>query len=154
MTLDPKRLQRDAKRLQKARPEPKVGRKTTGTTDAIRAALPTIYELRRGGISWPAIAEALADQGVVQGKNRERLTTNRLTAIVRQIEEQEERKARKAAKRPRSDIADGPAEPERKLSLSPELATRPATPKASSASDEDELRRAAFEKIQKVFKKE
>ena len=80
MALDPKRLHEDAKRLQKARLPTIAGRETTGTTRAIRAALPVIYQLREEGVSWSAIASALADQGVVQGRDRIALTTHRLTA--------------------------------------------------------------------------
>ena len=103
MPLDPKKLRKDARRLQGARPDTTVGRETTGTTRAIRTALPDIYDLRNDGVSWPAIADALAIQGVVQGKDRIPLTTNRLTAIVSQIEEQERKKASKAggASRPK-----------------------------------------------------
>lgn len=154
MTLDPKKLRRDAKRRQLAQPQPKIGRKTTGATDAIRAALPMIYQLRQDGISWPAIAKALGDQGVVQGKDRTPLTTNRLTALVRQIEVQEAKKARKSGKRDRSDVATNPVKPARKLSLSPDLAARPVASDGEPVFDEDELRRMAFEKLQTVFKKE
>lgn len=154
MTLDPKKLQRDAKRRQMAQPQPKIGRKTTGATDAIRAALPMIYKLRRDGISWPAIAKALGDQGVVQGKDRTPLTTNRLTALVRQIEVQEAKKARKSVKRERGDVATQTVKPARKLSLSPDLAARPVAPHDPPVLDEDELRRMAFEKLKTVFKKE
>lgn len=154
MPLDSKKLRRDAKRRQLDQPQPKIGRKTTGATDAIRAALPMIYELRGEGISWPAIAKALGDQGVVQGKDRTPLTTNRLTALVRQIEVQEAKKARKSGKRDRSDVAIQPIKPDRKLSLSPDLAARPVASDDPSVLDEDELRRMAFEKLQSVFKKE
>jgi hypothetical protein len=104
MPIDPKQLRKDARRLQNARPETTVGRESIGTTRDIRAALPVIYELRKDGLSWPAIAEALAAQGVVQGKDRIPLTTNRLTAIVSQIEEQERKKAARAGNRSRSDL--------------------------------------------------
>jgi hypothetical protein len=151
MTLDPKKLRLDAKRLNKARPRSPIGRNTTGTTDAIRAALPTIYELRKAGVSWPAIAEALADQGVVQGKNRTRLTTHRLTALVTQIKNQERRKAEKSSDRGRSDAVDRTAPTLRKLSLASELAARPKSD-PSPALSEDELRQSAFDKLKSVMK--
>lgn len=154
MTLDPKKLRRDAKRRQLDQPQPRIGRKTTGATDAVRAALPMIYELRGDGISWPAIAKALGDQGVVQGKERTPLTTNRLTALVRQIEVQEAKKATKSSKRDRTDVTTHPAKPTRKLSISPDLAARPLVSDGPPVLDEDELRRTAFEKLQTVFKKE
>lgn len=86
MAIDPKQLQRDAKRLQKARRR----LRGDGTTAAIRAALPTIYKLRADGVLWSEIAAALGDQGVTQGSGNRRIpiTTNRLTSIVRQVEQE------------------------------------------------------------------
>jgi len=154
MTVDLKKLRRDASRLQKTRPQSTVGRRTTGTMEAIRKALPTIYQLRREGISWPAIADALADQGLVQGKNRDRLTTNRLTSIVTQLEAQAERQARKDAGRAiRPDVARDDRQTPAKLSLSNDLTGRPEGQPAS-VSAEEELRQAAYEKLQSVLKKE
>lgn len=154
MPLDPKKLRQDAKRLQAARPPSAVGRETTGTTSAIRAALPVIYQLRQDGVSWPAIAEALAGQGVIQGRDRTPLTTNRLTALVTQIEEQARRKARKAGSRARADTVNQSTEPARKLSLSADLVTRHVPSPKPLPSSEDDLRLAAFGKIQNVLKKE
>jgi len=155
MPLDPKKLRKDARRLQGARPDTTVGRETTGTTRAIRTALPDIYDLRKDGVPWPAIAGALAIQGVVQGKDRIPLTTNRLTAIVSQIEEQERKKASKVSNRARrSDAPDRPTEPARRLSLSSDLTSRPATPHPVQSSTEEELRLAALKNIQNVLKKE
>lgn len=151
MPLDPKQLRQDARRLQDARP---VGRESTGTTKAIRTALPVIYQLRKDGVSWPAIAEALAAQGVVQGKDRISLTTKRLTAIVSQIEEQDRRKANKASNRVRSDTPLRPIEPARRLSLSSDLAARPVPADPQPSSTEDELRNAAFENIKSILKKD
>jgi hypothetical protein len=154
MPIDPKQLRKDARRLQNARPETTVGRESIGTTRDIRAALPVIYELRKDGLSWPAIAEALAAQGVVQGKDRIPLTTNRLTAIVSQIEEQERKKAARAGNRSRSDLPSRPIDLGRRLSLSSDLTSRPAPPDAIPSSTEEELRRAALKNIQNVLKKE
>ena len=154
MPLDPKQLRQDARRLQNARPGTSVGRESTGTTRAIRTALPVIYQLRKDGVSWTAIAEALAVQGVVQGKDRIPLTTNRLTAIVSQIEEQDRKKANKAGNRVRSDTPHHPAEPARRLSLSSDLTTRPAPLDPQPSSTEDELRTAALENIKSVLKKD
>lgn len=154
MPLDPKKLRQDAKRLQSARPGSMIGRESTGTTRAVRTALPVIYQLRQDGVSWPAIAEALAAQGVVQGKDRIPLTTNRLTALVSQIEQQEHKKASKAGNRRRGDAVNPPAEPVKRLSLSPDLVTRPVPFDPDPSLSEDELRRAALENIQDVLKKE
>ena len=134
MPLDPKKLRKDARRLQGARPDTTVGRESTGTTRAIMTALPDIYDLRKDGVPWPAIAGALAIQGVVQGKDRIPLTPNRLTAIGSQIEEQERKKASKAGNRNRSDAVQRPTEPARRLSFSPDLLTRPtpSNPEPSS----------------------
>jgi hypothetical protein len=154
MPLDPKKLRKDARRLQGARPDTTVGRESTGTTRAIRTALPDIYDLRKDGLSWPAIAGALAIQGVVQGKDRIPLTTNRLTAIVSQIEEQERKKASKAGNRNRSDVVQRHAEPARRLSLSPDLTTPTEPSDLQRSSTEDELRSAALENIKSVLKKD
>src|SRR5579859_486079 len=98
MTLDIKRLSRDASRFQAERSMSPSSRETTGTTKAIRDVLPQIYSLREAGVQWSAIASALAAQGIVQGKARIPLTTNRLTALVRQIELQNQRRAAKQIK--------------------------------------------------------
>jgi hypothetical protein len=154
MPFDPKQLRQDARRLQNARPGTSVGRESTGTTRAIRTALPVIYQLRKDDVSWAAIAEALAVQGVVQGKDRIPLRTNRLTAIVSQIEEQDRKKANKGGNRTRSDAPHRPTEPAHRLSLSSDLTLRPAPPAHEPSSTEDELRREALENIQSVLKKE
>ena len=154
MPLDPKQLRQDARRLQDARPGTAVGRETTGTTKVIRTALPVIYQLRKDGVSWPVIADALAVQGVVQGKDRIPLTTKRLTAIVSQIEQQDRKKANKAGNRNRSDAVQRPTAPARRLSLSPDLLTRPTPSNPEPFSTEEELRRAALESIKNVLKKE
>jgi hypothetical protein len=155
MTFDPKKLRKDAQRLQGDRPEVTVGRESIGTTRAIREALPDIYKLRKDGLSWPAIAGALAIQGVVQGKDRIPLTTNRLTAIVSQLEEQERKKASKVSSRAiRSDAPNHPTEPARRFSLSSDLISRPASSAPNPSSTEEELRHAALKNIQNLLKKE
>lgn len=93
--MDFKRLRIEASKFQTERSKSRSSRETTGTTKAIRAALPHIYSLREDGVQWSAIAAALAAQGIVQGKARIPLTTNRLTALVRQIELQNEKRAAK-----------------------------------------------------------
>lgn len=146
MPVDPKKLHRDALRLEKAR--------QLGTTNAIRQALPTIRGLRKEGVSWAAIATALAEQGLVQGKDRTPLTTTRLTALVSQIEAQQRKKALRAGPRDRGDTVERPAKHVKRLTLSPDLVGSTETPDISGLSTEDDLRRAAFEKLQTVLKKE
>lgn len=93
--VDYKQFRGDAAKLQVERSKLRSTRETTGTTKAIRAALPHIYGLREDGVQWAVIAAALAAQGIVQGKARIPLTTNRLTALVRQIELQNQKRAAK-----------------------------------------------------------
>lgn len=145
MPVDPKKLHQDALRLEKAR--------QVGTTKAIRGALPVIRELRKKGVSWAAIAEGLAEQGLVQGKDRIPLTTSRLTALVSQIEAQERKKALKAG-RDRGDTTKRQEEPALRLALSPDLVSPVEASDLEPHSAEDELRQAAFEKLQTVLKKE
>jgi hypothetical protein len=155
MPLDPKKLRQDAQRLQKARKRTSLdGRETTGTTKAIREALPTIRQLRKDEVSWPAIAQALAAQGVVEGKDRIPLTAKRLTALVSQIEAQERKKALKAGPRNRGDTVERPAEPVKRLTLSPDLVSLAESSNLPQLATEDDLRRAALEKLQTVLKKE
>lgn len=152
MPLDPKQLRRDARRLHNARQPSLVGRETTGTTRAVREALPVIRQLRKDEVSWAAIAQALAEQGVVQGKDRIPLTTGRLTALVSQIEAQERKKALKG-ERNRADTRKAQADAERRLALSPDLIGSEGT-SLQPSSTEDELRQSAFERLQAVLKKE
>ena len=105
MTLDLERLHSDAANFQQERVESFSSRETTGTTKAIREALPEIYRLREKGMLWSVIAAALSAQGVVQGKDRRPLTAKRLTAIVRQLEQQAERRIAKTSKKIASLVA-------------------------------------------------
>jgi hypothetical protein len=100
MAIDPKRLQRDATGLKKARRR----REGDGTMAAIRAALPVIYELRAEGVRWGDIADALCRQGLMQGKGKHRIpiTTNRLTSLVTQIQ----RATSKVNERPKPTAAN------------------------------------------------
>jgi hypothetical protein len=129
MTLDFKRLCIDASSFQTERSKLRSSRETTGTTKAIRAALPQIYSLREDGLQWSAIAAALAAQGIVQGKARIPLTTNRLTALVRQIELQNEKRAAKQAEKGAVTEPKNIAIQNRRLSLSPEQAKTSAIAK-------------------------
>lgn len=154
MPLDPKKLRRDAQRLQKVRRPSLIGRETTGTTKAIRDALPVIRQLRKDQVSWAAIAQALADQGVVQGKDRVPLTAKRLTALVSQIETRERKKALKTGSRDRADTVKRGIERAPRLTLSPDLVRPAEASDLLSSSTEDDLRQAAFEKLETVLKKE
>lgn len=153
MPLDPKKLRQDAQRLQEARAASPVGQ-TTGATRVIREALPTIRQLREDGVSWPAIAEALAAQGVVQGKDYIPLTAKRLTALISQIEAQGRRKAANKANRDRPDTIQRAVESGPRLRLSADLVTPTDSSGPLPSSTEDDLRRAAFEKLRTVLKKE
>ncbi|WP_398464769.1 hypothetical protein [Tardiphaga sp.] len=153
MPLDPKKLRSDAKRLQQARLAA-PGRETIGTTSAVRAALPIIYELRNDGVAWSAIADALAKQGVVQGKDRVPITTHRLTALVNQIESQDRRRSEKNA-RPRGDtVATIEVERVKPRLLQDAVALSSSSTPVEPAASEHDLRAAAFEKLQSILKKE
>lgn len=106
MPLDPRRLARDAKTLEAKRPAGAIGRETTGVTRAVRALMPAIRELRKAGVRWAAIAEALARQGVV-GPDGQPMKANRLTAVVDRIARGERSKVAKADVRDRRpDLAE------------------------------------------------
>jgi hypothetical protein len=155
MEIDSKQLRREAKRLQKSRRR-YAG---PGTTEAVRAALPTIYRLRSEGVFWSEIAKALGKQGVVQGKGKCRipLTTSRLTALVRQIELQiqqaeEVLKLPSIKKRQRKENAALKKQPvSLALELRPEIE---AAERRSASQSEEDLRRAALDRIQDVLKKD
>jgi len=156
MPLDPKRLVRDAKKAQTARPATMVGRETTGVTRAVRAALPTIRTLRAAGVTWAAIAQAMAEQGLRQKGDRS-LTATRLTAIVGQVEAQERRRSAAAAPRDRPDLAGAvpaPRDPPRPAHSPPrepapaDPSNRPATHPSAEA-----IRRAGLAELNRILKK-
>ena len=154
MTLDLKRLRGDAISLQNEQSKTRPSRETTGTTKAIRSALPEIYKLRDQGIKWCVIATALAAQGIVQGKDRSPLTTNRLTALVRQIELQNEKRDTKRAKKHGVPTAQKNAMQNQRLSLSSDLKADTHTTVDRSSQSEDEIRRLAFERVQRMTEKD
>jgi hypothetical protein len=155
MTLDLKRLRADAANLKTARSTSGSSRETTGTTKAIRAALPEIYKLRDQDVQWADIAAALAAQGVVQGKDRTPLTTNRLTALVRQIELQtEKRQAKKLKTTPPIARSSKSALQTRHLSLSSDLKADTRAADERLYQSEDEIRRLAFEHVKRMTKKD
>jgi hypothetical protein len=144
VTLDLKRLRADASKLQNERSKSRSSRETTGTTRAIRAALPEIYKLREDGVQWSVIAASLAAQGIVQGQDRTPLATNRLTALVRQIELQNEKRAAKRAKKGVVTRAEKVAMQNPHLSLSPELGQKTRAVGGRPPQSEDEIRRLAW----------
>lgn len=155
MTLNLKRLREDAKKLKTAHSKTRSSRETTGTTKAVRAALPEIYRLRDDGVQWAVIAAALAAQGVVQGRDRQPLTTNRLTALVRQIEVQaEKRRVRQSAKLSSPVRTPKNALQIMHLSLSSDLKADTRTIEDRSSQSEDEIRRLAYERVQRMTEKD
>lgn len=150
MSLDPKRLLRDAKKAQTTRPATMVGRETTGVTRAVRAALPTIRKLRATGVSWAAIAQAMAEQGVRQ-KGDVPLTATRLTAIVGQVEAQDRRRDA-AAVRSRPDLAAEPVSPVRPAPApEPPRGPTPADPPTHPTAEA--IRRAGLAELNQILKK-
>jgi hypothetical protein len=155
MALDLKRLRRDAKRLQEKRSKSHSGRATTGATEAIRAALPEIYKLRDQGVLWSEIARALGKQGVVAGKKRLPLTTNGLTARVTQIEQQDRNAAAIKIKKSQSaSPSKTNALQKHHLALSEELAADIRTTDGRSPQSEDDLRRSALKRVQRMTRKD
>lgn len=155
MPIDPERLSQDAARLQANRAQPP----STGTYAAVRAVLPTIATLRLAGITWVAIAEALAAQGLTQraGATMVPITGTRLSALVSDIKKKDERKAREAEQRQdRPDLA-GPVSSRkpssRKLTLARELSVKAPDATPSGAIDgEEAIRRQQYDAVQSVLK--
>ncbi|SFT26624.1 hypothetical protein [Methylobacterium sp. yr668] len=157
MTLDPKRLARDAKRVQAARPAGGIGRETTGVTRAVRDGLPMIRQLRESGITWAAIAAAMSAQGVTQGAGKP-LTASRLTAIVGQVEAQLRRQAEQAAvRRARPDLADAKPPLAGETDAPAPVAPVPSTPSPvldrPARASEEAIRRAGLDSLHKLLKK-
>ena len=152
MPLDPKRLLRDAKKAQTARPATLVGRETTGVTRAVRAALPTIRTLRAAGLSWAAIAQAMAEQGVRQ-KGDVPLTATRLTAIVGQVEAQDRRRDAAAAPRNRADLATTELPSFVRSELRPEPPRGPAPIDPPGHPTAEAIRRAGLAELNRILKK-
>ena len=180
MAIDRKRLRREAKAAEKARPPRSVGRPTTGALAAVEANLDTIHALRKDGVRWAAIAAALSEQGVHQlvGGERRPLTAARLTALVHSIEKRQAlASARRAGRATRPGLVGGatstdgtigamdrperPIEakvdrlPPRSVELAPEL-QRSANPDHGSDvpphADEEELRRSRLAAVRRLTK--
>jgi hypothetical protein len=81
------------------------------------------------------------------------LTTNGLTSRVTQIEQQHKDAARKANKS-LNDVSSAPNRLQnQRLALSDEIAADKRTTDERSPQSEDDLRRIAFEKVQRMTKK-
>ena len=133
-SIDRKRLLRDARKGEKKRPLPSVGRETVGIVRAVRELLPTIRELRAEGVRWAVITEALNGQGIYPpGPDGQAilLTTNRLTAMVSDLERREANKDKRAGIR---STRPGLVQPNvsktspKTVTLSPELQRPAKTP--------------------------
>jgi hypothetical protein len=150
-----KDFQASARRRQKCRIEASDGRKGTGVTAAVRTLLPEIEKLRAEGVSWADIAAALSEQGIVQGKDRARLTATRLTAIFSQVRSQERRRNEKGQQRhSRHDVVAG-RDCHLHLTLAPEMASpaKAFSPSPSHMSEED-IRAVRFNRFQDLIKKD
>ena len=182
VAIDRKRLRREARAAERARPPRSAGRPTTGALAAVEANLDAIRALRADGVRWAAIAAALSDQGVHQLVDGERcsLTAARLTALVHSIEKRQALAASRRAKRavrpglvgitspdrttaelvPTGDGPDGRkvADPRpRSVELAPELQRGGNAARGSEApphADEGELRRSAFDAASRLTKDE
>lgn len=176
MAIDRRRLARDAKAAEKARPVRSVGRPSTGALAVVEANIETIKALRADGVRWAAIAAALSEQGVHQIVDGERrpLSATRLTGFVRVIKKRAERAAvesdRRAARpglvgvgshdhteaiQPSSPDLQGVAAPStRPIALSPELEPGPNTLRAKVGpyASEEDLRRDALDTVRKLTK--
>ena len=151
MPLDPRRLARDANTLEVKRPAGAVGRETTGVTRAVRSLMPIIGDLRKSGVRWAAIADALALQGVV-GSDGLPLKANRLTAVVDRIVRGEHAKAAKAdARGRRTDLSVArPSVPAPRQSQNP-ARVEPSPPDTRHRTAE-EIRRAELADLDAILK--
>ncbi|MEH6720185.1 MAG: hypothetical protein V7704_14985 [Aurantimonas endophytica] len=126
----------------------------------LRKNLGTIDALRAEGVTFAAIAEALAKQGVVQGMGEDQrpITTNRLTALYGQLKRTE---AKRAAKRlARTDFAGPTPKHEQtrtrdtKIALSPELSPQVSSDREEEQlPDEETIRRENLKRSQHFLKK-
>jgi hypothetical protein len=168
MALDAKRLMRDARKAQGARPGTAIGRETTGVTRAVRESLAVIRRLRAARVTWKAIAEAMTAQGITQGGGKA-LTATRLTAIVGEVEARMGLPAQDLARRerrtdlaPRADeaIPVAPSTAWPVTSPSPALMGPAAGLPSSQPTDpqrpptEAEIRRAGLAELRQILGKE
>jgi len=157
MKLDLKRLHADARRLKAVRVGSPIGRPKTGATDVIRQQYSEIMRMHdEDGCRWTEIANALAAQGVTQGRGAP-LTGRRLTALMRNIALQKENEGKRIASRMRrSDLAPQQSEhgddQKPKLKLAPEL-TNGGKPLRQTLISEEDLRRNEFERHAHLIKR-
>lgn len=169
MSFDLTALRRAVKRHRadhEARPD---GRKTTGATTLIRAALPEIRRLRDvEGQPWAVIAAALGEQGVHEGREGRPISADRLIALVRHIEARIERdaakQAEKAGRRDLTPASPSPPQPPVRPSaadgspnrprLAPELQPRPEPVPEDEPLSEAEILKLQAEKHRHLFKKD
>ena len=121
MPLDFKRLRRDLRRLRRdvdakglsdtAEGDPR--KKPSGTMAAVRGHLAEIERLKAEGVTWVAIAAALARQGVVLRDGRP-ITGRHLTGLIDSIRRQDAgRRVARARRSTRTDLVEE-ATPERR----------------------------------------
>ena len=158
-SIDRKRLLHDARKAEKERPLPSVGRETVGIVRAVRELLPTIRKLRAEGVRWAAIAEALNDQSVYPpGPDGEPvlLTTNRLTAIVSDLERRQTNKSKRAlARSNRPGLVPNVSKTSPKtIALSPELQRSAKTSGDTTVAfeSEEDIRRRNLAAVQHLLK--
>ncbi|MCB8839361.1 hypothetical protein [Aurantimonas sp. VKM B-3413] len=156
MAIDPKQLAASALRHQAAQ------RRTGASTfAAVREVLPTIRGLREKGVSWAAIAAALGEAGVTQGKDDtvQPITVDRLRAVHAQIVKADRKaEAKRANHAARPDIV-APSRSEtarsKKLKLSDELGIKPQDDKRERTlfEGEDAIRQRDLAGVERLFKK-
>jgi hypothetical protein len=133
-------------------------RRGDGTMAAVRTALPTIYQLRAEGVHWSEIASALGRQGVTQGKGKNRIpiTTTRLTSLVTQIEHATATVNQQPRRRPSQteQTSETNALQNHRVSLALELNTKTEALEREPGPSEEDLRRAALDRIQDVLRKD
>ena len=111
-------------------------------------------------MTFAAIAEALAKQGVTQGEgeNQKPITTSRLTALYSQMKRVDAK--RSAGRRGRTDSIEPslkdeqPHKVQRKVALAPELSPQPSPGRQEEQlPDEESIRRENLKRAQRFLKK-
>ena len=146
--IDRRKLLKDAPRLENTLPRstPK-----TGVTKAVSTALPEIQKLRSEGVRWAAIAAALAEQGIFEGRNKQPISERRLSALFSQVIARDcARIERSRARTRRPDlVAAGPVT-KPSLKLAPELTAPKKVDKPPIT--EEQIRRDQLSAIQHLLK--
>lgn len=108
MALDLKRLKRDLDAQDREAVEGDARVKPSGAMATVRKHLPDIERLKAEGVTWVAIAAALARQGVRMRDGRP-LTGRRLTGLIDSIRRQDAGRREAGARRTsRADLTPGP----------------------------------------------